>query len=144
MTIFAAQKQDNCMYRIYFEKRFIAICDIDDPALNEPNILIEANLTQEELQKLPYEFEHSTLSRLFIPTEDKEKTLEAVSSKGLCFYSSTHPVLSIFRSCTCQPESPALSRENRIFPAKKVFSSSAIAMTVGPAPLMYAAYAPCA
>lgn len=67
------------MYRIYFEKRFIAICDIDDPALNEPNILIEANLTQEELQKLPYEFEHSTLSRLFIPTEDKEKTLEAIA-----------------------------------------------------------------
>ena len=67
------------MYRIYFEKRFIAICDVDEPSLNEPNILIEANLTQDELKKLPSEFEHSTLSRLYIPTKDKDKTLEAIS-----------------------------------------------------------------
>ncbi|MBR4167401.1 MAG: NUDIX domain-containing protein [Bacteroidales bacterium] len=68
------------MHKIYLEKRCIVICPPDDPALSDPNS-IELHLGgMPDIASIVGMFEtSSSLSRVYIPTEDIEGTY-----KGFC------------------------------------------------------------
>lgn len=68
------------MHKIYLEKRCIVICPPDDPALSDPNS-IELHLGEmPDIASIVGMFENSSsLSRVYIPTDDIEGTY-----KGFC------------------------------------------------------------
>ena len=68
------------MHKIYLEKRCIIICSPDEPALSDPNSM-ELHLGGTgDIPSLVDMFETSpSLSRIYIPTDDKEATY-----KGFC------------------------------------------------------------
>ena len=67
------------MYRIYFEKRCIAICTPDDQALSDPNAIRFKIGKSIDIHDLVCMVEKSpTLHRICIPVEDTEKTYREV------------------------------------------------------------------
>ena len=63
------------MHKIYFEKRCIVICAPDDEALSDPNS-VEFHVGETvHIHSLVRMFEvQDTLSRIYIPSEDTERT----------------------------------------------------------------------
>lgn len=70
------------MHKIYFEKRCIVICGPDDLALADPNS-IEFHLgNKKDIHTLISMVEASdTLARVYIPTEDTERTYRDICSE---------------------------------------------------------------
>ena len=70
------------MHKIYFEKRCIVICAPTEEALSDPNC-VEFHLGEVlDIHALVRMFEvQDTLSRIYIPTEDIEKTYRRVCSE---------------------------------------------------------------
>ena len=70
------------MHKIYFEKRCIVICNGGDEALSDPNCVEFHPGEGPSLEALVRMFEVSgTLSRIYIPTSDTEKTYKRLCSE---------------------------------------------------------------
>ncbi len=70
------------MHKIYFEKRCIVICNGGDEALSDPNCVEFHPGEGPSLESLVRMFEVSgTLSRIYIPTSDTEKTYKRLCSE---------------------------------------------------------------
>ena len=70
------------MHKIYFEKRCIVICNAGDEALSDPNCVEFHPGEGPSLEALVRMFEVSgTLSRIYIPTADTEKTYKRLCSE---------------------------------------------------------------
>lgn len=70
------------MYRIYFEKRCIAICPPYEQALTDPNAVQFCPGDSGDIHGIVEMFESSgSLSRIFIPTDDIEGTYRRICSE---------------------------------------------------------------
>ena len=70
------------MHRIYFEQRAIIICQSDDQSLSDPNAIQFHVGEKVDLHALIGMFELSdTLRRIYIPSEDSEKTYERLCAE---------------------------------------------------------------
>lgn len=67
------------MHRIYFEKRLIAICPVDDESLGDPNS-VEFHIGEKlDIHSLVGMFEvQDTLSKIYIPSEDTDRTYRRI------------------------------------------------------------------
>ena len=72
------------MRKIYIEKRCIIICPTDDPALADPNAIQFTFGQAEDISSLIGLFETSaSLQRIYIPSEDPEKTYALIRKEFL-------------------------------------------------------------
>ena len=72
------------MRKIYIEKRCIIICQTDDPALADPNAIQFTFGKAEDISSLISLFESSaSLQRIYIPSEDPEKTYALIRNEFL-------------------------------------------------------------
>ena len=72
------------MRKIYIEKRCIIICQTDDPALADPNAIQFTFGKAEDISSLICLFESSaSLQRIYIPSEDPEKTYALIRNEFL-------------------------------------------------------------
>ena len=72
------------MHKIYIEKRCIIICPTDDPALSDPNAIQFTFGQAEDISSLISLFETSaSLQRIYIPSEDPEKTYALIRKEFL-------------------------------------------------------------
>ena len=70
------------MHKIYFEKRCITICSPDDEALADPNAVEFHVGDRVDIHALVRMFEvQDTLSRIYIPSEDTEKTYRRICAE---------------------------------------------------------------
>ena len=70
------------MHKIYIEKRCITICLPDDQALSDPNAVMFTIGADKDIHALVSLFESSpSLSRIYIPTDDPEKTYRDICSE---------------------------------------------------------------
>jgi ADP-ribose pyrophosphatase YjhB (NUDIX family) len=70
------------MHKIYFEKRCMIICRPDDQALADPNSIEFILKEKKDIRALTEMVEISdTLARIYIPTENTEKTYELICSE---------------------------------------------------------------
>ena len=67
------------MHRIYFEKRLIVICPVDDESLGDPNS-VEFHIGEKlDIHSLVGMFEvQDTLSKIYIPSEDTDRTYRRI------------------------------------------------------------------
>lgn len=70
------------MHKIYFEKRCIIICDVDDPSITDANSIIFHIGERIDIHSLVAMFEASeSLSRIYIPTHHTEKMYRRVCAE---------------------------------------------------------------
>ncbi len=70
------------MHKIYFENRCMVICSTDDSALSDPNAVRFTPGSDPDMHTLVEMMESSpSLCRVFIPTDDVEKTYRRICSE---------------------------------------------------------------
>ncbi|MDD2491732.1 MAG: NUDIX domain-containing protein [Bacteroidales bacterium] len=70
------------MYRIYFNKRCLAVCSINHKALNEPDAVLYSPGAVPELADLPKIFDESPqITKLYVPSHNQENTFKQLCTK---------------------------------------------------------------